>query len=284
MVSSDNSTQKGGDNLPSVPTAQTMSLKEFDTTMVHIRTSLFTEKELAELKGYLLNENGAVPSRKAIGDLFNLSRDLVQKMAYQVREAKGEWTKAQMQMMEKDAEIESLKKEIAQLREEKNSHVMAEHNSTAPLLSEMGLDSVDLAKAICYKSKENGHVLYKNQMQTMLYILYGKILVLEDSRVTKEHPQMWEFGPVFPRVYSRIKTTSEESYKEQYEALRSSNPEVSDLLDETVSRCSWRTCKELLAHITREGSPWDTARKRNPEKKTAFAEDSEIKAWFAALR
>ena len=89
--------------------------------MVHIRTSLFTEKELAELKGYLLNENGAIPSRKAIGDLFNLSRDLVQKMAYQVREAKGEWTKAQMQMMEKDAEIESLKKEIAQLREEKNS-------------------------------------------------------------------------------------------------------------------------------------------------------------------
>ena len=47
-----------------------------------------------------------------------------------------------MQMMEKDAEIESLKKEIAQLREEKNSHVMAEHNSTAPLLSEMGLDSI----------------------------------------------------------------------------------------------------------------------------------------------
>ena len=118
MVSSDNSTQKGGDNLPSVPSAQTMSLKEFDTTMVHIRTSLFTEKELAELKGYLLNENGAIPSRKAIGDLFNLSRDLVQKMAYQVREAKGEWTKAPMQMMEKDAEIESLKKEIAQLREE----------------------------------------------------------------------------------------------------------------------------------------------------------------------
>ena len=148
MVSSDNSTQKGGDNLPSVSTPQTMSLKEFDTTMVHIRTSLFTEKELAELKGYLLNENCAVPSRKAIGDLFNLSRDLVQKMAYQVREAKGEWTKAQMQMMEKDAEIESLKKEIAQLREENNSRVMAEHNSTAPLLSEMGLDSVDLAKAI----------------------------------------------------------------------------------------------------------------------------------------
>ena len=85
--------------------------------MVHIRTSLFTEKELAELKGYLLNENGAVPSRKAIGDLFNLSRDLVQKMAYQVREAKGEWTKAQMQMMEKDAEIESLKKEIIYMLE-----------------------------------------------------------------------------------------------------------------------------------------------------------------------
>ena len=109
--------QKGGTNLPSVSNTQGMTFKEFDTTMVHIRTSCFTEKELAELKGFLLNEGGAIPSRKAIGDLFNLSRDLVQKMAYQVREAKGEWAKAQIQMMEKDAEIEELKKQIAELRD-----------------------------------------------------------------------------------------------------------------------------------------------------------------------
>ena len=79
------------------PGSGALSLKEFHQTMVTVRTSLFSEKEIGELKGYLLNENGAIPSRKAIGDLFNLSRDLVQKMAYQVREAKGEWTKVKFQ-------------------------------------------------------------------------------------------------------------------------------------------------------------------------------------------
>ena len=281
MVSSDNSTQKGGGNLPSVSTPQTMSLKEFDTTMVHIRTSLFTEKELAELKGYLLNENGAVPSRKAIGDLFNLSRDLVQKMAYQVREAKGEWAKAQMQLMEKDAEIESLKKKIEELSEKKNTAPEENDHSFAPLLSEMGLDSVDLAKAICYRSKENGHILYRNQMQTMLYIMYGKCLARNGARITSEHPQAWEFGPVFPRVYSKVRTTDDQSYREQSENLRISNPEVSEMVDETVSRCSWRGCKELIGMITAKGTPCEMSRRRNPEKKTAPLEDTDIRNWFS---
>lgn len=259
-----------------------MTFKEFDTTMVHIRTSCFTERELAELKGFLLNENGAVPSRKAIGDLFNLSRDLVQKMAYQVREAKGEWAKAQIQMMEKDAEIEALKAKVAELSEKKNAAVAQNRNSFAPQISEMGLDSVDLAKAICYRSKENGHVLYRNQMQAMMYIVYGKVLARNGARITKEHPQAWEFGPVFPRVYSKVKETSDDAYREQSEVLREQSPEVSELIDETVSRCSWRGCKELLTSLVAYGTPCEMSRRRNPEKKTAPMEDAEIREWFTS--
>ena len=274
--------QKGGTNLPSVSNTQGMTFKEFDTTMVHIRTSCFTEKELAELKGFLLNEGGAIPSRKAIGDLFNLSRDLVQKMAYQVREAKGEWAKAQIQMMEKDAEIEELKKQIAELSEKKNNETKRIDNSFTPQISEMGLDYVDLAKAICYRSKENGHVLYRNQMQAMMYIVYGKVLARSGAHITKEHPQAWEFGPVFPRVYSKVKETSDDAYREQSEVLREQSPEVSRLIDETVSRCSWRGCKELLASLVANGTPCEQSRRRNPEKKTAPLEDAEIREWFSS--
>lgn len=274
--------QKGGVNLPSVSNPQGMSFKEFDTTMVHIRTSCFTEKELAELKGFLLGEDGPVPSRKAIGDLFNLSRDIVQKMAYQVREAKGEWAKAQLKMMEKDAEIEALKAQIAEFNEKKNTVLGEKDYSCAPLLSEMGLDSVDLAKAICYRSKENGHVLYRNQMQAMMYIVYGKVLARNGARITREHPQAWEFGPVFPRVYSKVKETSDDAYREQSEVLREQSPEVSKLIDETVSRCSWRGCKELLSAIAASGTPCEQSRRRNPEKKTAPMEDAEIRDWFAS--
>lgn len=250
--------------------------------MVHIRTSCFTERELAELKGYLLNEDGPVPSRKAITDVFNLSRDLVQKMAYHIREAKGEWAKAQMEVMEKDSEIEQLRNEIAQLKEEKNALLAEKKHSSSPLLSEMGMDSVDLAKALCYRAMENGHVLYHNQMQSMMYILYGKMLARSDARLTKEHPQMWEYGPVFPRVFSKVKATSEESYKQQSESLKEQSPEVSQLIDETVSRCSWRGCKELVSALVASGTPCDLSRRRNPEKKTAPMEDGEIRDWFIA--
>ena len=39
----------------------------------------------------------------------------MQKMAYQLREAKGERAKAESQLLKKDAEIEDLKKQLAEL-------------------------------------------------------------------------------------------------------------------------------------------------------------------------
>ena len=67
----------------------------------------------------------------------------------------------------------------------------------------MGFDSVDLAKAICYRSKINGHILYRNQIRAMMYIVYGKALARKGARITKEHPQAWELGPVFPKHIRR---------------------------------------------------------------------------------
>ena len=279
-----NTIRKGGTSLPSVSNPKTMTFKEFDTTMVHIRTSCFTEREFAQIKGFLLEEDGDVPSRKAIGDLFNLTRDLMQKMAYQLREAKGERAKAESQLLKKDAEIEDLKKQLAELSEKINDESETNQNDCAPQISEMGLDSVDLAKAICYRSKMNGHILYRNQMQAMMYIVYGKALARKGARITKEHPQAWEFGPVFPRAYSKVRETADDAYREQSELLKAQSPEVSRLIDETVSRCSWRGCRELLATLVTHGSPCDWSRRRNPEKKTAPMEDAEIREWFSSRK
>ena len=61
------------------PGSGALSLKEFHQTMVTVRTSLFSEKEIGELKGYLLDENGAVPSRKAISDWKQNNMDSLQR-------------------------------------------------------------------------------------------------------------------------------------------------------------------------------------------------------------
>ena len=250
------------------------SISEFDRTMVTVRTSLFGEKEFNSIKDYLTQESAPVPNRKAIGDLFNLSRDLVQRIAVDVREKSARVCELTAQVMEKDALIESLREEISNLK--------ASEKKAEEQVSDLGMDSVDLAKALCWRSRENGHVLYRNQMQTMLYIMYGRCLARSGRRMTSEHPQAWEYGPVFPRVYSKVKTTDDPSYREQSDRLKESSPEVSELLDETVSRCSWRACRELLAVITAKGTPCAESRGRNPERKTAPLEDADIREWFSS--
>ena len=266
------------------PGSGALSLKEFHQTMVTVRTSLFSEKEIGELKGYLLDENGAVPSRKAISDLFNLTRDLVNKMAYQIRQAQGERAKTHMALMEKEDELSRLKAELERLREENRQLAASTGADVSTGFTETGIDSLDLAKAVCFRSKEQGHVLYRNQVQTIMYILYGKHLARCGARLTTEHPQMWEYGPVFPRVYSKLKDTSDDGYRTEYEALITAHPDVAMDMEDTVTRCSWKSCRELLSVLTAAGSPWAAARGRCPDRKTAPSEDSEIREWFKNLR
>ena len=252
--------------------------------MVTVRTSLFSEKEIGELKGYLLDENGAVPSRKAISDLFNLTRDLVNKMAYQIRQSQGERAKAHMALMEKEDELSRLKAELERLREENRQLAVSTGAEVGTGFTETGIDSLELAKAVCFRSKEQGHVLYRNQVQTIMYILYGKHLARCGARLTTEHPQMWEYGPVFPRVYSKLKDTSDDGYRAEYEALVTGHPDVAMDMEDTVTRCSWKSCRELLSVLTAAGSPWAAARGRCPDRKTAPSEDTEIRDWFQNLR
>ena len=267
-----------------LPGPGALSLKEFHQTLVTVRTSLFSEKEIGELKGYLLDENGAVPGRKAISDLFNLTRDLVNKMAYQIRQAQGERMKAQMALMEREEEFSRLKAEVESLREENRRLSATTGTDAGTGFTETGIDSLDLAKAVCFRSKEQGHILYRNQVQTIMYILYGKHLARCGARLTTEHPQMWEYGPVFPRVYSKLKDTSDDGYRAEYEALVTAHPDVAMDMEDTVTRCSWKSCRELLSVLTAAGSPWAAARKRCPDRKTAPSEDAEIREWFSSRR
>ena len=255
------------------PGSGALSLKEFHQTLVTVRTSLFSEKEIGELKGYLLDENGAVPGRKAISDLFNLTRDLVNKMAYQIRQAQGERMKAQMALMEREEEFSRLKAEVESLREENRRLSATTGTDAGTGFTETGIDSLD-----------QGHVLYRNQVQTIMYILYGKHLARCGARLTTEHPQMWEYGPVFPRVYSKLKDTSDDGYRAEYEALVTAHPDVAMDMEDTVTRCSWKSCRELLSVLTAAGSPWAAARSRCPDRKTAPSEDTEIRDWFQNLR
>ena len=192
--------------------------------------------------------------------------------------------KAQMALMEREEEFSRLKAEVESLREENRRLSATTGTDAGTGFTETGIDSLDLAKAVCFRSKEQGHILYRNQVQTIMYILYGKHLARCGARLTTEHPQMWEYGPVFPRVYSKLKDTSDDGYRAEYEALVTAHPDVAMDMEDTVTRCSWKSCRELLSVLTAAGSPWAAARKRCPDRKTAPSEDAEIREWFSSRR
>ena len=71
------------------------------------------------------------------------------------------------------------------------------------------LDSILLAKSLRHMAVIEGIELTQSQIQTILYIAYGVRLATKGERLTSEHPQMWQYGPVFPRAYNKLRIEDE---------------------------------------------------------------------------
>lgn len=141
------------------------------------------------------------------------------------------------------------------------------------------LDSVLLAKALQHMALIEGLQLTMSQIQTILYIAYGVWLALHDERLIEEHPQMWQYGPVFPRVYAKLKKDSSDGYDE-YDSLRCNHPDKFRFLSNCFRRYAWtKACILTSPHIS-QGSPWSQTRKDNPDKWGVRIEDDLIREWF----
>ena len=141
------------------------------------------------------------------------------------------------------------------------------------------LDSVLLAKALQHMALIEGLQLTMSQIQTILYIAYGVWLALHDERLIEEHPQMWQYGPVFPRVYAKLKKDSSDGYDE-YDSLRCNHPDKFRFLSNCFRRYAWtKACILTSPHIS-HGSPWSQTRKDNPDKWGVRIEDDIIREWF----
>lgn len=141
------------------------------------------------------------------------------------------------------------------------------------------LDSVLLAKALQHMALIEGLQLTMSQIQTILYIAYGVWLALHDERLIEEHPQMWQYGPVFPRVYAKLKKDSSDGYDE-YDSLRCNHPDKFRFLSNCFRRYAWtKACILTSPHIS-QGSPWSQTRKENPDKWGVRIEDELIREWF----
>lgn len=141
------------------------------------------------------------------------------------------------------------------------------------------MDSVVLAKTLRHMAVVEGIELSQSQIQSILYIAYGVRLAKKNERLTAEHPQMWQYGPVFPRAYNKLRKDASDGTDEYY-SLKSEYPNIFTYLENCFRRYAWtKACILVSPHLS-EGSPWSDTRKANPDRWGARIEDELIREWF----
>jgi uncharacterized phage-associated protein len=143
----------------------------------------------------------------------------------------------------------------------------------------VGLDSVLVAKALQWMACTHDITLNCSQIQTILYNAYGVWLATKRERLLEEHPQVWQYGPVFPRAYKHLKKNAGNGQVE-YDMLRTECPDRFEFIKRCFQRFAWTSAGVLCAPHTAEGSPWKQTKDQSPDKLGVRIEDELIRQWF----
>ena len=143
----------------------------------------------------------------------------------------------------------------------------------------VGLDSVLVAKALQWMACTHDVSLNGSQIQTILYNAYGIWLATKGERLLEEHPQVWQYGPVFPRAYKHLKKNAGNGHVE-HDMLRTECPDRFEFIRRCFQRFAWTSAGVLCAPHTAEGSPWKQTKDQSPDKLGVRIEDELIRQWF----
>ena len=147
--------------------------------------------------------------------------------------------------------------------------------------AECGLDSVELAKTLCWIASQNHRNMNMSQLQVILYVIYGVWLAQRRERLTSEHPQVWQFGPVFPRVYNKLRREQQADAESSYRTLLADRPALVGYMETCFRRYCSTPASVLTAPHVAEGTPWDAVRRRSHDKWGQQMDDAEIATWFS---
>lgn len=153
-----------------------------------------------------------------------------------------------------------------------------ENEAKEPVVK-VGLDSVRVAKALQWMACTYNVSLNGSQIQTILYNAYGVWLATKGERLIEEHPQVWQYGPVFPRAYKHLKKNAGNGQVE-HDMLRAECPDRFEFIRRCFQRFAWTSAGVLCAPHTAEGSPWKQTKDQSPDKLGVRIEDELIRQWF----
>lgn len=150
---------------------------------------------------------------------------------------------------------------------------------------ETGLDSLALAGAVAWhyglleSRLTRGRPMTMSFLQAVLYIIYGTCLAQRKTRIVSEHPQMWQYGPVFARVYTKMRGGAAPD-REAAERIRRDDPVLYEFIARTVRMSVTKKFSDLTAPLKQKTSPWGRCNARNGDRWSTPLDDAEIAEWF----
>ena len=181
----------------------------------------------------------------------------------------------------------SIKTIMKQIREEEaqaqpalpSEESLPWENEAKPAAVPDSLDSVLVAKALQWMASTHEVSLNISQIQTILYNAYGVYLATKGERLISEHPQVWQYGPVFPRAYKHLKKNSGNGQVE-HDMLRNDSPDRYEFIRRCFMRFAWTSAGSLNAPHIAQDSPWKKTKDSNSDKLGVRIEDELIRQWF----
>lgn len=132
------------------------------------------------------------------------------------------------------------------------------------------------------------------QVQKLVYFAHGWSLALTGHGLVEDQVQAWDFGPVFPTLYSALRKFGRNridrvlrwgedtpfSFDDAGEAFEELTAEERSIIDQVWNAYGKFPAFKLSALTHEPGTPWETAFESGKNRPIS---DDEIKAYFTNL-
>jgi len=145
---------------------------------------------------------------------------------------------------------------------------------------ESRLDSVLLINSIAHVSAAAGYPVTQSRAQIILYCLYGTRLGAGKERLEIEHPQMWRYGPVFPRAFKKGSIGDQIACEESYRELMAREPALLTALSIKTRAMMATPMADLNAVHKGPRSPFGRMLARYPDQWGTRIPDEDIADYF----
>lgn len=132
--------------------------------------------------------------------------------------------------------------------------------------------STEIANEFIRRALANNRLLTQMQLQKLVYIAHGWYLAINNTALTNDSPQAWDYGPVYPLLWEALKGYGSNPVTETIkvgdtgvgcfmdnaheEVFASLNEEQSEFIDKIYGMYSVFHAFQLSAMTHRQDTPW----------------------------